>query len=267
MTQPVKILGAAMALITAALVGGTLIGSVLAAPFWSASTGSDASSGTTDADLELSLLGEDGEVGEYCQVFLDTFASELGVSADDLAPAAKAAAIAAVEAAVEAGDLTEAQGEAAIERINAWDGTGCTWIGFHLRHWAGHGARVEFMQGMFEAAATELGMTTAELREALADATLEEVAEAEGVPYADVVAAALASAEEDLDAAVEAGTITQEQADSILERLETWLNDGGPGSWGDRPGPGRHFRFFFGPPADTDSSNGSDSSDAEGTAA
>lgn len=253
MSQPLKLLGGAAALITAALVGGTLIGSVLAAPSGSSSTGVDAL-----------FVGEDlsRETGEYCQVFLDTFAEELGVSTDELAPAAKAAAIAAVNAAVENGDLTEEQGQALIERINNWDGTGCAFIGFHLRHGAHHGARVVFMQGMFEAAADVLGMEVSELREALLDSTLEEVAEAQGVDYADVVAAALASAKADLDAAVEAGNLTQEKADEIYARLETWLNEGGIGNWGERDG--RHFpghRFFGPPPADTPSSD----APAEGT--
>ncbi|MGH2482850.1 MAG: hypothetical protein ACRDE9_00160, partial [Candidatus Limnocylindria bacterium] len=95
MSQALKLLGGAAALITAALVGGTLIGSVLAAP-----SGSPASSG------DAVSLGTD-ETGEYCQVFLDTFAEELGVSTDELAPAAKAAAIAAINQAVENGDLTQ----------------------------------------------------------------------------------------------------------------------------------------------------------------
>ncbi len=249
MSQPLKILGGAAALITAALVGGTLIGSVLAAP------------GTSGNSSPGALFGdEETDATAYCQTFLDTFASELGVSTDELAPAAKAAAIAAINAAVEAGDLTQDAADRMIEKVNAWDGNGCRWIGFKLGHWAHHAARVEFMSGMWEAAADSLGLTTAELREALVDSTLEEVAEAEGVDYADVVAAALASAQADLDAAVEAGTITQEKADAISERLETWLNEGGIGNWSDGHGP------FFRPAAPSDAPSSEDSN-AEGTSA
>ena len=194
----------------------------------------------------------------YCQVFLDTFASELGVGTDELAPAAKAAAIAAINAAVEAGDLTQDAADRMIARVNAWDGTGCRWIGFKLGQWAHHAARVDFLSGMWEAAAGSLGMTTAELREALADSTLQEVAEAEGVPYSEVSAAALASAQADLDAAVEAGTITQEKADAILERLEGALNDGDIGDWGLR----REW-FHRDPNAPDSDSPSSDETDAE----
>ncbi len=239
MSQPLKILGAAAVLITAALVGGTLIGSVLAAPGGSGSSEPSAVFGDEETT---------GDASAYCQTFLDTFASELGVSTDELAPAAKAAAIAAINAAVEAGDLTQAAADRMIERVNEWDGDGCRWIGFKLGHWGQHAARVDFLTGMWEAAATSLDMTTAELREALTDSTLEEVATAEGVPYADVVAAALASAQADVDAAVEAGTITQEKADAIIERVEATLNDGNIGDWGSRRG------WFHGPSTNPDTS-------------
>ncbi len=241
MLHPMKLLGAATALIVAALVGGTLIGSVLAAP---------GGSGTSDPVL---AADPSGDPAAYCQTFLDTFASELGVSADELAPAAKAAAIAAVNAAVDAGDLTQDQADAAIERINAWDGDGCGLIGWRMGHIGHHAARVDFLQGMFEAAAGELNMTTAELREALADSTLQEVADAQHVSLDDVVAAALASAKTDLDAAVTAGTITQDKADAIYSRLETWLNNGDLGSWGGHP----FLRPFAPSPSDAPASDSS----------
>ena len=254
MTQPLKLVGGAVALITAALVGGTLIGSVLAAP-----------SGTGGAGDPTPVLGgdeTDTDAMAYCQVFLDTFASEFGVGTDELAPAAKAATIAAINAAVEAGDLTQDAADRMIARVEAWDGEGCRWIGFKLGHWAHHAGRVDFLSGMFEAAAGVLGMTTAELREALADSTLQEVAESESVPYADVAAAALASAQADLDAAVEAGTLTQAQADAILERLDGALSDGDIGDWG----PRREW-FHRDPNAPESDSPSGDENDAEATAA
>jgi hypothetical protein len=89
MSQPLKLLGGAAALITAALLGGTLIGSVLA-----------ATPGDSGSSAPVVAFGdEETDAAAYCQTFLDTFASELGVETDELAPAAKAAAIAAVNAA------------------------------------------------------------------------------------------------------------------------------------------------------------------------
>ena len=251
MSQPLKLLGGAAALITAALVGGTLIGSVLAAP--SGSGRSDPASAFGDE--------ETGGDAAYCEVFLDTFASELGVAADELVSAAKAATIAAINAAVEAGELTQDAADRMIARVNAAEGNGCRWIGFKLGHWAHHAARVDFLAGMFDAAAGALGMTTAELREALADSTLQEVADAEGVPYAEVSAAAIASAEAELDAAVEADSITQAQADAILERLDGALSDGDIGDWS----PRRQW-FHSDPNAPDSDSPSSDDTDADTTA-
>ena len=86
-------------------------------------------------------------------------------------------------------------------------------------------------------------------REALADASLEEVAADQNVSYDDVVSAALAAAKTDLDAAVVDGAITQDRADAIYDHLSTWLADGGafegPGhGWGRghrHGGPGLGF--------------------------
>jgi hypothetical protein len=258
MNQPLKLLGGAAALITAALVGGTLIGSVLAAPSGSGASNTEPVFGEDE--------NTDPDAAAYCQVFLDTFASELGVGADELAPAAKAAAIAAITAAVEAGELSQEAADRMIARIEEWDGEGCRWIGVKLGHWAHHAGQGAFLSGMWNAAAEALGMEPSELREALADATLEEVADQQGVAYADVVAAILAAAQEDLDAAFEAGRITQEHADTILERIETWLNEGGSANRPDRAKP-----FFPGPlvpfPDEVPSDPSSDNDEAEADAA
>ena len=109
-----KTLGAAGALIISALVGGTLIGSAL------------ATDDSTDTDTTVAA-------GEYCDVFMDSLASELGVTRDALVAAGKAAANAAVDAAVAAGDITEERATAIRERIDASDGSGCAMVRPWLR--------------------------------------------------------------------------------------------------------------------------------------
>ena len=102
-----------------------------------------------------------------------------------------------------------------------------------------------------EAAAEALGMDVEALREALAGGqTLAEVAEGAGVAVEDLVAAILADANEHLDAAVEAGRITEERAtelaEGLQERVEARVNGelpepgaGGPGGFPGRGhGPG-----------------------------
>jgi hypothetical protein len=231
-----KTLGLAGALILSALVGGTLIGSALATD---ASPGTD-SSGTAAAS-------------GYCDTYLDALASELGVSRDDLTAAGKAAATDVVDAAVAAGDLTEERATAIRERIDAADGDGCGWFGHGIGFARGfgkgfeHGVGRGFLGGdVFQAAADALGIDSADLIGRLRDAgSLQALAEAEGASYDEVKASILAAVQADLDAAVAEG-LSQDRADAAIERLTTWLDNGGDVD-GLRPDRG-HGRFGrFGP--------------------
>jgi len=220
--QIAKLLGGAGLLIATALVGGTLIGGVLAAP------------GTTDGtDTTVDLHGPFGD-GEYCEVFLDTFATELGVSTDDLLPAGKTAAIAAIDAAVEAGDLDEDRAAEIKERMEALEEAGC---GFGLGLGFGRGLALGEAHGfmradVLEAAADALGLGSDELIGEMADGiSLESVAESNGVDYEAVKASVIAAVEADLDAAVAEG-LDQERADAMLERVQAWLDEGGEPSFG-----------------------------------
>lgn len=213
-----RLLGAAGALIAAALVGGTLIGSAFAAD-------------------ETNMTDAPG--GAYCQTFLDTFASELGVTRDDLTAAGKTAANAAIDAAVAAGDLTEARAADLRERIDAAEGGGCGLL-HPFRAGFGHGwARGFLTADALDAAADALGLERAELVEQVRDAgSLEAVATTQGVDYAMVKAAVLEAAQADLDAAVENG-MDPDRAAAAIDRLSGWLDDGGtpPNHRGER-GPG-----------------------------
>jgi len=228
-----KILGAAGALILSALVGGTLIGSALA----------------LDDGTET-----DTDVGTYCDTFMDAFATELGSTRDEVVAAGKAAANAALDAAVAAGDVTDERAADVRERIEAYDGSGCAFGGaFKLGfgHGLGHGVGRGFLGGdVLEAAATALGIDSAGLIERLGDAeSLEALAVEEGVAYDDVKAAIVAAVQADLDAAVAEG-MDQERADAVIERLTTWLDEGGQL---DGFPAGRHgHRGGFGPWGDAD---------------
>lgn len=221
--QLTKVLGAAGALIGAALVGGTLIGSALAAD--------ETEPATT-------------ENGAYCDAFLDAFASELGVTRDAVIDAGKAAANAAIDAAVAAGDLTEERADALRERIDAAEADGCGLLKPGWVRGFGHGLARGFFGGdVFAAAADALGIESSELIGQLRDAgSLEALAEELGVSYDEVKASVLASVQADLDAAVAEG-LSQERADAAIEQLTGWLANGGevgglrphrgaPGPWG-----------------------------------
>lgn len=217
-------LGFAGALVAAALVGGTLIGSTLA----------------TDEPTDVAA-----DASAACDVFMDTMAADLGVTRDSLVAAAQSAANAALDAAVEADDLSEERAEAIRDRIAAYDGEGCGWFGPGFKHGFRHGfergmARGFLGAGALEEAAEALGLGTAELLEAVRDAgSLKAVADAQGVPYADVEAAVLAAVQATLDEAVADG-LSQARADAMIERVTAWLDGGG--ELPQRDGAFRHHR-------------------------
>jgi ribosomal protein S20 len=226
-----RLVGFAGLLVVAALVGGTIIGSVAAATISRAPTvpvaappaAASASPGVATA-------------GEYCADFRRAFAANLGVDESALAPAAKAAAISAIGAAVTDGTMTKAAGDRLTARIQAATGDGSALLAGKLRAataalGGGTGAAAGKGMGVVKdgltAAAKALGLTPAELGARLRGGeTLKDVATATGTSYEAVSAAVLAAVKTDLDAAVAAGTIRQARADRVLDRLTVALANG-----------------------------------------
>ncbi|MEX0626532.1 MAG: hypothetical protein WD402_08305 [Chloroflexota bacterium] len=205
-----KTLGIAGGLVAAALVGGTLISAALAAP---SAPGASASA----ANLAN---------GEYCEAWQAAFADQLGVSVDDLLPAAKAASIAAIDAAVAAGDLTEERATALKDKIAAADGSNaCRFFGHPFAR-GGHGPKAHFGGPLLSVAAEALGIEPGELKQALRSGdSLQDVATAQGKDYDTVSQAILDAAKTRLDAAVAEG-LDQARADEILSKLDEALASG-----------------------------------------
>ena len=218
-----RTLGIAGGLIAAALVGGTLISAAFAAPSAPGASGSAA-------DLAN---------GEYCTAWQEAFAKELGVSVDDLLPAAKAASIAAIDAAVAAGDLTEERATALKDKVNAADGNGCRFFG-HPFLGGGHPFKAHFGGPLLSVAAEALGMEPGELVQALRSGdSLQDVATAQGKDYDTVKQAIHDAAKTKLDAAVADG-LDQARADEVLSKLHAALDSGEFPAWGHGRG---HFGF------------------------
>jgi hypothetical protein len=207
----IKTLGIAGGLIAAALVGGTLISAALAAP---SSTNPNASGG----DL--------ADKAAYCEAWQKAFAGKLGVSVDDLLPAAKAASIAAIDEAVAAGDLTEERATALKEKVEAADGTNaCKFFG-HPFAGGGHGPKAHFGGPLLSIAAEALGIEAGELMQALKSGdSLQDVASAQGKDYNTVKQAIHDAVKTRLDAAVADG-LDQARADEILSKLDEALAAG-----------------------------------------
>lgn len=206
-----KTLGIAGGMIVAALVGGTLISAALAAP-------STTNPGTSGADL--------ADKGAYCETWQKAFADDLGVSVSDLLPAAKAASVAAIDAAVAAGDLTAEQATALKEKVAAADGSNaCRFLG-HPFLGDGNGPKAHFGGPLLSVAADAVGMDAGALMQALRNGdSLKDVATAQGKDYATVTKAIHDAAKTKLDAAV-AGGLDQARADEVLSKLDEALAAG-----------------------------------------
>jgi len=226
--KSLRSVGIAGGLIAAAFIGGTLISAAAAAP--APSTGSSAT-----------LANETGNGAEYCTVWQETFATELGVSVDKLVPAAKTATLAAIDAAVKNGDLPSDVADRMKAKIDGASGDGCRLLGGFLHRAAGQGIRADARHDLIGAAADALNLAPADLVKDLRSGdSLKQIATDQKVDYATVTKAVLDAAKADLDALVTAGKITQARADTMLANLTKALDAGrwphvGPGAM---PGPG-----------------------------
>ena len=175
---------------------------------------------------------------EQSKKILDDVADELGVSSDKVSAALKKALKNRVDEAVAAGRLTEDEGTALKARIDKNDYP----LLFGGPRVFGEHRGVGFLQ--LDTAAAYLGLTEAALRTELrSGSTLADVAKEKDKSVDGLVNALVAAAKKDLDAAVDAGKLTQSQADSIAEgldeRMTALVN-------GDHPGPFPKGGFGFG---------------------
>jgi hypothetical protein len=151
---------------------------------------------------------------EESKAVLNDAAEQLGVEPSELSDALKDALANRVDEAVESGQLTEEQGAELKERIESGDvpllGLGGPGFGHRLHH-----------VGDLDAAASYLGMTEASLMAAIEDGkTLAEIAEDRGKSVEGLVNALVEDAEAELQAAVDAGRLTDAQRDSIVSGLK-----------------------------------------------
>ncbi len=180
--------------------------------------------------------------GDDHQALLNDAAKRLDVTPEKLQEALLGAYGDRLDAAVAAGTITKVQADELKQR--AQDNGGLPFFGgggherFGPRH--GHAAVIGG-----DAAATYLGLTQAELRSELESGkTLAEIAVAKGKTAAGLKQALSDAAKTELAAAVQAGKLTQAQADAFLTHVEAGLDDVIAGKGG--PGFGRHH---FGGPA------------------
>jgi hypothetical protein len=177
------------------------------------------------------------------EAFLDDAAKELGVKPSELSAALKNAFKKRVDAAVQAGRITKAEGDRIKARIDSGDvpllfapgfGRGPGGFRHHDR---------EFRHGRpgaaLDAAASYLGLTEAKLRAALESGkTLAQVAKDQGKSVDGLVQAMLAEKTKALDRAVKDGRLTKAERDDLVAGLKERVTDLVSG-----PFPPRHHEF------------------------
>jgi hypothetical protein len=192
--------------------------------------------------------------------FLGDVAKRLGISEDKLEAAIQEETIARIDAAVAAGDITKAEGDALKQRVQSGDvppvlpSLGGPAFDLATPPLA-KGIAPGIMPGgdLMQTAADYLGMSAADLREALRDGkSLADLAGAKGKSVDGLKQALRRAIREDADRAVKAGVMTRQQADRLIEKLGNAIDKLVEGNLSDgfqlrRDSDGFEFRFRVAP--------------------
>jgi len=158
---------------------------------------------------------------EESQAIVNDAAKNLGVSPGKLSAAIKKAFSDRIDAAVKAGRITKAEGDALKQRIESDDfplfGPPVFGFGFPGVH--------PFFHGL-DAAATYLGLTEAQLRSRIdAGKTLAEIAKEQNKSVDGLKEAMVKDVKDKLDAAVKAGRLSKADEQSALKDFEARIDD------------------------------------------
>ena len=179
--------------------------------------------------------------------FFDSVAKHLGISSQKLQDATKAAAIDQVDAALADGKITKAEADELRARINSGEYPPFFGPFFGRSHEFHGGPGMHLFGDKLSAAAGYLGLTQDQLRTKLMNGqSLASVAKARGKSVDGLEQAILDAAKKRLDQAVKDGDLTQAEANDMLNRLKTHVDDlvnGNFPRWRD------HERFDHGPGA------------------
>lgn len=179
-----------------------------------------------------------GSPGAESQAVVNDAAKQLGVTPKALSNALKQALMNRIDAAVSAGRITKAQGDALKERLQG--GSLPFFFGFR-------GAPGEYRHFGAElgVAATYLGVTEDQLRADLRSGkTLADIAKAKGKSVDGLIDALYTAAKKDLDQAVADGRLTKDQEQAILGHVKEAITGKVNGTL---PRFDRHFDHFRGP--------------------
>jgi hypothetical protein len=172
------------------------------------------------AALALSVIAVGGAVGatqltprEESRAIIEDAAQQLGIEPERLSDALEQALKNRIDEAVVDGRLTKEEGQRMKERIEA-AGVPLLGPGFHRHHGPGP------FHAKLDAAAEYLGLTRAQLREAISEGkTLAQVARSRNKSVDGLVDALVEDAEQKLDSHVDAGRLTEAEKREMLSGL------------------------------------------------
>jgi hypothetical protein len=150
--------------------------------------------------------------------YLSRLAQNLGITVDRLRAAMQQTALQEVDAALQRGDITAERAQQARDRINSGE-VGRFGIGFGRGR--GGEARGGGLGASHEEIAQFLNVTADQLRSELNGASLAQVAQNHGSSRAQLIQFLTTQAQQDIAAAVQAGRLTQQQAEQRLADIQS----------------------------------------------
>jgi ribosome recycling factor len=172
-----------------------------------------------------------GDRASYCQLYIQTLASDLGVTTDKLKSANQDAAQKVIDQLAKDGKITTDQKNQMTQALQKHASNPCAFVNVAAAH---KGLTHDFRQGLAPArAAVEsavagaLKISTNTLESDLAAGqTIPQIAAAQKVSLSDVNTAYLNAVKSQLSSAVGSGAITQDQSNAIYSRVQQAVQNG-----------------------------------------
>jgi hypothetical protein len=159
---------------------------------------------------------------DYCKLYEQTLANNLGVSVSKLESANQAAARTVINQMAKEGTISASQQSDLESRLRQYSSDPCRYVtAFANEHIAVPQALAANRAAIESDVAAALKMSPQALDKELASGkTIPQIAQAQHVPLSDVNTAYLAATKTQLDKAVASGQITKEQQDAAYQKLQ-----------------------------------------------
>ena len=203
-------------IVLAAVIGGVFVVGLLGGMIVSGGLPVFASSNAAQA----------GSTSNYCQLYAQTLAKDLGVSTTQLSQANQSAIQSVIDQMAKDGKITAAQQAKLEKRAKQFEAHPCaSLLGKHAKHDAR--ALGAARQAVASAVATKLGISVDTLKADLKGGqTLQQIAAAQNVSTSDLNTTYLAAVKAQLDQAVANKTITSAQEATLYNRAQQAVQNG-----------------------------------------